>query len=119
MLSFGPLTGLAFIPEHNSLLVSLSSSALYFFEVSPALRLVHQPDTHSAATLTRAGRELFEEIVIRTGAPGMTRSKPASGAGSSAVGRISRKDGPRVMGLVHLEGSAHADKIGKVAFIFE
>ncbi|GAA6017625.1 hypothetical protein JCM8202_000355 [Rhodotorula sphaerocarpa] len=120
---WAPCSGLAYLPESDSLLVSLSSAAFYVFKLSPRLEL--EPESaRAASSLTLSARELFEEVITRMSAKGKGRpaGQPQQQAdGGATKPRIGRKEGARVMGLTRLnKGSGEATgRLGDVAFIFE
>ncbi|GAA5987463.1 hypothetical protein JCM10908_001965 [Rhodotorula pacifica] len=131
-------SGLACLPHQDSLLVSLSSSAFYHLRLSPHLRLTspdpspsavspsnEDPAALSPAALTSAARDIFEEVLGRV--TGLKKDRFQTTA-VKLGGKMGRKEGAKVVGMVLLNEGAGATsegaekgvgRIGDVAFIFE
>ncbi|GAA5864941.1 hypothetical protein JCM3774_003918 [Rhodotorula dairenensis] len=128
--SWALCSGLAYLPHQDSLLVSLSSSAFYHLQLSPHFGVSPSASSTpggdgalSPASLTSAARDVFEEVLSRVAGTKKDRFETTAGG---AGGRIGKKEGGKVVGMVMLNEGVRAStdssgrgRIGDVAFIFE
>ncbi|GAA5889654.1 hypothetical protein JCM6882_007094 [Rhodosporidiobolus microsporus] len=106
--AWAPCSGLSCVPRTDSLLVSLSSSSLHSISLSPSSPPSYSPAL--SASLTSSARLLFDRVISRSK---QRKERFASEAG----GRMTRKEGGKVLGFVGVGGAGKGGL--DVAYVYE